>query len=396
MKTRNILNQSVSFFRNAFATKHPQQVDLWTYLQGSQDNRPFQVPDWCFGQNRIPAKYYGDFQKARGRPLKQLVKGFQQRTSQKGKTDKLQEFKKLFPAIAVSGQFIRRANDALIQHSGLIALDFDNVDDMKTIRSEIEALDFVAYVGLSISGTGFYVIIPIPKHEDNQGHHQSYFALEKYFWDNFQLKTDKSCKDVARLRFYSVDKKPFFNPEALIFNELLERSIFEDTSKPHPNSSEISYKILSKIPHEIEDNLVAKRLKRVLESVQYKISNAVDGEKNGILLTQSKLLGGYVSGGYMDYQSAFDFLEHEISKRNIKSIGKARQTIENGLKYGQNQPISIQKSIQNEYLPQKIEGKVTAKTVFLTGIRALFEHRKQLEVCILYVEYLQFLKKSEM
>ena len=49
---------------------------------------------------------------------------------------KRNEIKRKLPAICFSGTFNRRADNAMIQHSGLICLDFDKFPDEETLIKE--------------------------------------------------------------------------------------------------------------------------------------------------------------------------------------------------------------------------------------------------------------------
>jgi replicative DNA helicase len=273
-----------------------------------------------------------------------------------GKTEELAELKKLFPSVTVSGEFVRRANTALIQHSGYIALDFDNIPDhhLIEVKTKIEKLDFVYYVGLSISGTGFYVIIPIPKHENDAEHKKSYYALEKYFHEIFGLKmpNDRSCKDVARLRIYSKDENAYLNENASTFTGLEEKSVFEKES-PKPKKLPLPTHL---------DAYIQGAVRNILEQTDSKIQKASEGEKATVLFNQSVLIGGYIATGIFTEFEAQNHLENSISSRNIKSISQARQIIQNGIKKGIEKPISIQKpepQIQTKPTPKAQSVKST-------------------------------------
>jgi twinkle protein len=83
------------------------------------------------------------------------------------------------PAVTVSGRFSQHNSEHLIEASGLICIDIDwkdNVDIMPQVPSILQKLKYVAYCGKSISGDGYFAIIPIenPKHFK-----QHFYALEE-------------------------------------------------------------------------------------------------------------------------------------------------------------------------------------------------------------------------
>lgn len=121
----------------------------------------------------------------------------------------------------VSGRFSKRAVEGFIEHSGLICLDLDGVEDIETLKAKVCKISFVGYCGRSAAGKGLFVIIPIPKSDPNI-HKLRYAALEEYFIKNFGITAapDPAPKSVASFRFVSYDSNGYFNHQAEIFDEL--------------------------------------------------------------------------------------------------------------------------------------------------------------------------------
>lgn len=146
--------------------------------------------------------------------------------------DKVQmdKIKAGLPAVTISGKFRQRKKEELEAHSGLICIDIDrkdnlhlgNYDDIKRILAKAP---FVAYCGLSVSGTGYYVIIPI---EYTDRHEQHFAAIQRLF-KALNINIDSSCKDVSRLRGYSWDDTPYINHAATKFTHVAEE---KEQSKP--------------------------------------------------------------------------------------------------------------------------------------------------------------------
>ena len=99
--------------------------------------------------------------------------------------------------------------DKIKHYNGLIALDFDDVQDVEAAKQKIGALPYVWYAGLSASRRGFFAIIPLDN-EDYTRHIYYFLALKKEMAD-LGFKIDKACSDVTRLRFVSFDPNPIFN-----------------------------------------------------------------------------------------------------------------------------------------------------------------------------------------
>lgn len=133
------------------------------------------------------------------------------------------------PCIAVSGLFSYRSANHLIKHSGLICLDLDGVDDIILIKKNVVKLPFVAYCGKSISGTGLFVIIPIPE-STAQEHRQRFNSLEQLLISKFDISEsfDTNTKDVSRLRFVSFDSEAYFNHSAETYTEIKEESFIAE------------------------------------------------------------------------------------------------------------------------------------------------------------------------
>lgn len=138
------------------------------------------------------------------------------------------EIKKTLPAICFSGTFNKRADAALIEHSGLICLDFDGYEKQKELLSDKENLSknkYVYSVFVSPSGDGLKVLVRIPPEPDN---HVAYFnALERHF-DNPHF--DKTSKNLSRVCYESYDPLIHVNENASIWDTIEERE-YREVSK---------------------------------------------------------------------------------------------------------------------------------------------------------------------
>lgn len=118
--------------------------------------------------------------------------------------------------VLFSGTFKKRANDALIKHSGLICIDFDGVpaELLNDVKSKLPDVDFVAAYFVSPSGEGMKVVCRI----NGAKHAASFEGLKAFFKDNFDIPADKGVKDVARACFMSWDPDAYHNPKAKVYN----------------------------------------------------------------------------------------------------------------------------------------------------------------------------------
>ncbi len=141
------------------------------------------------------------------------------------------ELKKQLPAVTVSGTFDKRNTDGLKEHSGLICIDVDAKDnthlqDFNELHQTIVDLPYVAYCGRSVSGKGYFVIIPI---SDPQRHKEHFEALKKAFY-NSGVVIDGNCGDITRLRIYSYDPNAYIKLDAQVYDK--KADAFQMPTKP--------------------------------------------------------------------------------------------------------------------------------------------------------------------
>jgi hypothetical protein len=135
------------------------------------------------------------------------------------------ELKKSLPAVCFSGIFNKREDAAVIEHSGLICLDFDGYAKQKELLQDKEMLSkdkHVFSVFISPSGNGLKVLIKIPKDIDN---HKNYFnSLEKHF---SSVYFDTTCKNISRVCYESYDPLIYINENSSIWDTIEEPEYIE-------------------------------------------------------------------------------------------------------------------------------------------------------------------------
>lgn len=133
--------------------------------------------------------------------------------------------KEMLPCVTASGVFKERKASNLVKHSGLICIDVDSKDQICTV--DIEALKedmYVHAIHVSASGgTGYAVYVKI----DSERHLDAFLGLEEYFFVNYSIIIDKSCKDTSRLRFVSYDPELYLNEKAKVFKKYLKKKEIE-------------------------------------------------------------------------------------------------------------------------------------------------------------------------
>jgi hypothetical protein len=122
--------------------------------------------------------------------------------------NELKRFKLDF--VTVSGQFTKRNGTNLIKHSGLLCLDFDEVDHPNELKAKLERDTKLCpkLIFISPSGNGIKCIVEI---DVGKYSHEEYFlALERYFAKEYMIQLDSSGKDVSRACFVSFDPQLYF------------------------------------------------------------------------------------------------------------------------------------------------------------------------------------------
>ncbi len=185
--------------------------------------------------------------------LKRIKDGSSKVLCKKIRTEKDKEarnrLKQELPAICFSGSFNKRADNSIIEHSGLICLDFDGFKKKQVMLSKKEELTKDKYtfsVFVSPSGNGLKVLVKIPAKEED---HKSYFlALEKHY---NSPHFDKACKNISRVCYESYDPLLFYNPSSKTWTEM--------DAEEHEHLSHRTSRITLKVEDESE---IVRRLRR--------------------------------------------------------------------------------------------------------------------------------------
>lgn len=117
------------------------------------------------------------------------------------------------PVVAFSGVFKKRGDKHLEQHSGLLVLDFDKLDEVGEKIAQLQAFPHTYACWVSPSGSGAKALIRIA---DGSKHREHFAALKEVFPD-----ADPSGVNEERLCYESYDPHLFRNKEAVPFTKTL-------------------------------------------------------------------------------------------------------------------------------------------------------------------------------
>jgi len=125
------------------------------------------------------------------------------------------------PCITPSGLFTRREAPGLVKHSGLIQIDIDgkenqHIGNFAQLKQEVVKLPEIAYFGLSVSGKGYWGLVPIAYPH----RHKEHFRALRQDFLRWGIRIDSKPGNVASLRGYSFDPEATFNHQARTYRKL--------------------------------------------------------------------------------------------------------------------------------------------------------------------------------
>ena len=123
-------------------------------------------------------------------------------------------------AVTPSGVFKERKSSMIIEHSGFICIDVDAKDQICPVDIESLKIDpYTHVVHKSVGGFGYCIFVRI----DGNKHLEAFLGLENYYFVNYSIVIDKSCKDTARMRFVSYDPDLYINEKSSTFKKYLPK-----------------------------------------------------------------------------------------------------------------------------------------------------------------------------
>ncbi|QGH72860.1 MAG: VirE protein [Podoviridae sp. ctrTa16] len=321
---------------------------------------------------------------------KELVKAIR---NEKKKNER-NELKKSLPAICFSGTFNRREDNALIEHSGIICLDFDGYDKQREMLQDKENLSrnkYVYSVFISPSGNGLKVLVKIPPDAEQ---HKNYFnSLEKYFNSPY---FDKTSKNLSRVCYESYDPLIYVN----------ENSSVWDTIEEHEYTEVVKERDIPTIPITDENKIVDILIKWWTK--KYPMNEGTRNQNAYILAIAfnefgvNRNLATYVLNQY----ASDTFPESEI-KRTIDSA--YRDTSKFGTKYYEDDERmnsirakvrrgvskkEIKVQLQDQNLDQTTIDSVLRRIEEENDLQTFWEKNDKGVVKIIHIQFKQFLENS--
>jgi len=220
------------------------------------------------------------------------------------------KIKSTLHCILFAGEFSERNGNGLVEHSGLMCVDFDKYPSTDAMLEHFEILKqnkHFILLFVSPSGFGYKGVVKIP--EATKETHPKYFtAFQKEFDFDYW---DKACSNVDRVCYESYDPNIYVNYDAEIFE---------------PNLIDVGYSVSEKsplIPITDEDKIIEK-----IMAFDWK-KDFVEGERNSFVFDLAGMFCEYgvsqsTAENYIFNNVVIgDFSETEM-RTTIKSAYKKR------------------------------------------------------------------------
>ena len=191
----------VSFFSNIKAVNYPHHVPLIELL-----------------------RKIGECDKSIKRIVDVIAK-----ESDKSKRNDLKQ--KLLPVFCPNGTFLKREDQALIDMSGVVCFDLDDVQDQQGEKNRLKAFPWVLSIFSSPSQNGLKVLVLHDLNDPGRFHDMYFYLGERLgITGRSDLIFDTSCGHVSRACFMSVDKDIYINDNAIAYHVDLDK-LPQSTSK---------------------------------------------------------------------------------------------------------------------------------------------------------------------
>lgn len=134
-----------------------------------------------------------------------------------------------FPFVTFSGAFRYRKEKGLIEHSGLLVLDFDHVPDVEALKMQLLTDRYIETELLftSPNGNGLKWVIAIDA--TRYSHSQWFDAVSRYITATYSVEVDKSGRDVCRVCFLCYDPDAFLHPRHGKMDRLFPGEVYTTT-----------------------------------------------------------------------------------------------------------------------------------------------------------------------
>ena len=234
--------------------------------------------------------------------------------------EKANKIKLNLPSVCFSGKFGNdRKDEQLIEHSGFIVLDFDDISELREKQTDIISHDFVYACWVSPSGNGLKALVKIA---DGSKHREHFQSLQEVF-----PEIDRSGINVSRVCYESFDPEIYVNDKASVFAKSKKIEKITVTENQNVDDSE--------------------NFRRILKWLTNKNDAFVTGERNTYIF---KLASACCRFG-IDENAALGLISAEYTVSNDFTMSEMKSAVKSGYRANRNNFGTA--SIQKEKLVSK-------------------------------------------
>ena len=234
--------------------------------------------------------------------------------------EKANKIKLNLPSVCFSGKFGNdRKDEQLIEHSGFIVLDFDDISELRDKQTDIISHDFVYACWVSPSGNGLKALVKIA---DGSKHREHFQSLQEVF-----PEIDRSGINVSRVCYESFDPEIYVNDKASVFTKAKKIEKITVTENQNVDDSE--------------------NFRRILKWLTNKNDAFVTGERNTYIF---KLASACCRFG-IDENAALGLISAEYTVSNDFTMSEMKSAVKSGYRANRNNFGTA--SIQKEKLVSK-------------------------------------------
>lgn len=136
------------------------------------------------------------------------------------------ELKRKMPTVCFSGIFRKRADSELFNHSNIIAMDLDNVENLNQVKEAFKQDKYVISVFMSTGGNGLRVIFRI----NPEKHKLAFKSICQYIYNHYGQNCDFNSS-VSKPYVVSFDPDLYINPdyaEVPVFNLYIKETVIKN------------------------------------------------------------------------------------------------------------------------------------------------------------------------
>lgn len=123
--------------------------------------------------------------------------------------------KRKLPAYTFAGTFAARAVTGLLELSGYVQLEYDNVVDVIALKDALNSDKYTAASCISVSGCGVWLLVKVDNLTRAQDYKEAFNQLCKHYSNYGEL--DLKISDVSRVRYLSMDPQLYINEYSTVY-----------------------------------------------------------------------------------------------------------------------------------------------------------------------------------